>query len=529
MTLPPIGVSPPSALATRPRLFGALSQALDVRFVGADAGRQQPATTVYFGEDPVDITAPSLVLGTGAGAVVDESRVRFTRSESLDAHLRGWSISDATVPGVPGLAADRRAIGLAEVGGSPVWTTQTRAGGRLDHAIVMPEELDQGETLRSRLVPGEFFGLLPLVEFIRSLDRAAGWCRPPVHASFLMDDPNLHAVRYGYLDFERLASDGADIGFHLAVAMIPIDGWFNSPKASSIFRTHQDSLSLLMHGNNHTQHELGDGRAAEPRLEMIAQALRRVQRFEARSGVPVARVMAAPHGECSEEVARDMSRLGVESLSITRPFPWLEHPPADMPLAGWFPADTSSPLPVLERMPLTRESEELPLRAFLGQPIILYGHHWDLGADPGLLVDWTEQVSRLGEVSWASVGDISRGLVSWRSDGETLSVRPHTRRVDIRVPPGVSKLRVEGGGVGYESAVVRAGPGATTVVSLLDGGGEVSIPHGTTSVHVQMQSGAVIDPEQIGNPRWTPWPITRRLLSEARDRTRPWVDARRQR
>jgi hypothetical protein len=200
-----------------------------------------------------------------------------------------------------------------------------------------------------------------------------------------------------------------------------------------------------------------------------------------------------------------------------------------MPLAGWFPADTSSPLPVVERLPLTREPEDLPLRAFLGQPIILYGHHWDLGAEPGLFVDWAEQVSRLDEVSWASVGDISRGLVSWRSDGETLSVRPHTRRVDIQVPSGVSRLRVAGGGIGYESAVVRAGSGAATVVPLLDGGGEVSIPDGTTSLDVQMQSGAALDPEQIGNPRWTPWPITRRFLSEARDRTRPWVDARKRR
>jgi hypothetical protein len=342
-----------------------------------------------------------------------------------------------------------------------------------------------------------------------------------------MDDPNLRSVRYGSIDFEEIARGGS--GFHLAVAMIPIDGSLFSRKASHLFRTHPDELFLLMHGNNHTRNELGDGRGLQARLEMIAQALRRVERFEARSGVPVARVMAAPHGRCSEEVATDMTRLGLESLCITRPFPWLDRPPSASPLAGWFPADTSIPMPVVERMPLTRESEELPMRAFLGQPIILYGHHWDLGADPGLLVDWTEQVSRLGEVSWASVGDISRGLVSWRSDGETFSVRPHTRRVDIQVPPGVSKLRVEGGGVGYESAVVRAGPGATTAVSLLDGVGEVSIPHGTTSVHVQMQSGAVIDPERIGAPRWTPWPITRRLLSEARDRTQPWVDARRQR
>ena len=529
MTLPLIGVSPPSALATRSRLFDALSQALEVRFAAAGPGHPETQAVVFFEGEPDHAAVPSLALRSGSGTSISATSVRLARHVGVDAHLRGWTIADGDIDGASSLETVRGVATLADVAGRAVWTTQTRAGVRLDHVAMLPAELAPAETLRSRLVPGRFLGLLPLLHFVRSLAREDPWHLPPVRASFLMDDPNLHRVRYGYIDFERMAKDGADIGFHLSVAMIPIDGWFTGGKAASVFNANPDRLSVLVHGNNHTRHELGDSRDEPARVQMIAQSLRRVQRFEARSGIPVAPVMVAPHGRCSEEVARDMSRLGVESLCISRPFPWLEHPPADMPLAGWFPADTSSPLPVVERMPLTRDPEELPLRAFLGQPIILYGHHWDLGADPGLLVDWTEQVSRLEDVSWASVGDISRGLVSWRSDGETLSVRPHTRRVDIHVPPGVSKLRVAGGGVGYESALVRAGSGPATVVPMFDGAGEVSIPEGTTNLQVEMVSDAVIDPEQIGNPRWTPWPITRRLLSEARDRTRPWMDARRQR
>jgi hypothetical protein len=433
-------------------------------------------------------------------------------------------IGDETIGGGRSLAPDRQAVTLADVGGLPVWTTEPRAGARLDHAALVPEELGPDETLRSRIVPGRFFGLLPLVAFVRSLDRADVWHRPPVRASFLMDDPNLHSLRYGYIDFERLAKDGASTGFHLSVATIPLDGWFVSERAAHIFKTHPDRLSLLIHGNNHSRRELADGRGQKRRLEMIAQALRRVRRFEARWGISVASVMTAPHGECSEEVAWDMTRLGLESLCITRPFPWLDRPPSGMPLAGWFPADSSTPMPVIERLPLSRRPEEIPLRAFLGQPIVLYGHHWDVGLQPGLLAGWAEHVARLHEVSWAPMGAISRGLVSWRSQDETLWVRPHTRLVDIEAPAGISRLVVDGGGAGYEMAVVSDGTGVETAVALSDRAG-VPVSDSPTRLTIRMESQQVVNPNEIANPRWSPWPMTRRLLSEARDRTRPWTDA----
>jgi hypothetical protein len=528
MMLPTIEVSPPSALATRPRLFQALAEALDVAFSGPEKV-VTPSATVFFGKEADRVIAPSLVLGPGGSAPVGSPRIRISRSAILDGHLRGWEIADALVPRANGLAVDRDVTTLAEVSGAPVWTTRTQAGTRLDHAVLLPAELASDETLRSRLVPGRFFGLLPLVEFIRAVTRESGWKRPPVRASFLMDDPNLHAVRYGYLDYEELADEGVDLGLHLSVAMIPIDGWFVGGRVAQLFRAHPEKLSLLMHGNNHTRHELGDGRPQKPRLEMISQALRRAQQFETRSGVPIARVMAAPHGECSEEVARDMAHLGMESLCITRPFPWLQKPPPGKPLAGWFPADTSSPLPVVGRLPLTRDPDELPLRAFLGQPIILYGHHWDLAENPGLLADWVRHVDRLDDVSWASVGDISRGLVSWRSDGETLMVRPHTRRVEFPVPPGISRMVVEGGGEGYETALVSDGMRAVGAISLADGAGDIQLSGEISRLTVRMESAPALDPDEIPNPRWSPWPITRRILSEARDRARPRLDALRRR
>jgi hypothetical protein len=526
MTQPLIGVSPPPALESRARLFAALSDALDVRFASAGTAPSGVAALVQFGDERTPTGLPTLVLGAGRGVPTGATHVQLTRSVALDTHLRSWTIPDDAIAAAPSLEASQQSETLATAGDRPVWCTQIRDGIKLEHAALVPTELGNDETLTSRLVPRRFFDLLPLVHFLRTLDRPDRWHLPPVCASFVMDDPNLHSVRYGYLDFEQLALDATHIGFHMSVSTIPLDGWLVQRKAAHLFRTRQDVLSLLIHGNNHTRHELCDGRAEQSRLQMIAQALRRVRVFEARTGLPVAKVMTAPHGRCSEAIAWDLARLGLESLCISRTFPWLERPPADQPLAGWFPADTSTPTPVLRRMPLSSSPEQLPLRAFLAQPIILYGHHSDLADGTGVLAEWAERVARLDGVTWASVGEISRRLVSWRSCGDTIVVRPHTRLVEFQIPVGASRIRVERpGGIGYEHAVLREESSRETQLSPSDPQDRVATLSGQALQRIQINPSAAIEPYDVQDPSWSAWPLTRRFLTEARDRARPRVDA----
>jgi hypothetical protein len=345
----------------------------------------------------------------------------------------------------------------------------------------------------------------------------------------MMDDPNLHAATYGYVDYEKVVVDAQDLGFHLSVATIPLDGWFTSARTASIFRNHPRELSLLIHGNSHTKHELEDAESSVTPLQVLAQSIRRIQRFEQRSDVDVAQVMAAPHGRCSHESATAMARLGFESICITRPFPWLDRPPSEFPLAGWFPADTYSVMPTMGRVPLSVRPEEIALRAFLGQPIVLYGHESDLGVQPDLFSSWAEHVARLDDVPWASVKDISRGLVSWRTDGETLWVRPHTRMIEVAAPLGIERLIVEADGPGYETVTVTDGAGGSIAAPLSNGIAEMPVSGRPGKLTIRVQPGEVVDPDSIPAPRWSPWPLTRRMLTEARDRSRPRIDAWRRR
>ncbi len=511
---PLIEVSPGHAFTARRRLFDVVAQALDVRVVGTGEVDREPAARIVLDGGTPDPGAPALVLGHSEGTSAGDSTVRLTRSAALDVQLRGWEIQDERIASAATLPGDGHEV-LATVGGRPVWTSSGSGSSRFEAASLVPQELGAAETLRSRFVPGRFFELLPLIQFLRSVS-SERWTLPPTMAAFIMDDPNLHAGRYGYLDFGEMATRAS----HLTVATIPFDRWFTHSGTAQLFRDNPATLSLMIHGNNHTRHELADGRPDDDRLRMLAQSLNRSRALARTTGVRVAEVMAAPHGRCSEESSWDMARLGFESLCITRPFPWLPTPPATHPLAGWAPADTSSATPVVPRFALTATDGEVPLRAFLGQPIIVFGHHWDLRDMPTALDDWTARIARLGDVRWASVGEISRSLFSTRTVGETLLVQPHTRRVDVTVPEGTTRLRVETPtGPGYELTEMTTGHHTSV------GSDEPLVVVPGDRVTIRLRAGESLDPNSVPSPRWSPWPPTRRLLVEVRDRTRPTVDA----
>ena len=160
-------------------------------------------------------------------------------------------------------------------------------------------------------------------------------------------------------------------------------------------------LSLAMHGNNHTTHELRSLRTPANAVAAMAEGLRRVRRFEQRTGLSVSRIMVPPHESCSELAMEAMVRVGLEGVSMTRPYSWLEgdrgYPYADLrvfrPLAGWGPAELIAPgVPVIVRRGL--DEDDAVLRAFLDQPVVQYCHAADLRSGSLRWSEWLRSSTR---------------------------------------------------------------------------------------------------------------------------------------
>lgn len=455
------------------------------------------------------------------GAPGELTPVVLTKDPGLARPLRGRTIAEFAIAADP-LPIPSGANMLALAQGEPVWWQAGDAPAALSISGYPLAGLREGEALRDHLRVGRFMGLLPLVRFIEQVLGAGGWELPAPRASFVIDDPNLHWTSYGFLDYRELAAHAAQHGYHVALATVPIDGWLADRRAAALLAGEGSPISLIMHGNDHVARELDRLDSDAQAQSVIAQALRRIVALERRSGVTVDRVMTPPHGACSEVALRAMFALGIEAISVAPTYPWRVGLPASTPLAMWEPAElVAGGLPVLPRYALDAPREELALRAMLGQPLILYGHHDDFAQGLDILAQTASDIDGLGRVRWGPLGSIARDSYATRRLGETLLVRMHARRITLQIPPGVRELRVMipepfGGAAGHRltyatgelEVVFAAGMGTSQPLSV----------DGPTCMDLTLMADRPLDPAGVPAPGFTLWPWVRRGLAEGRDR-----------
>jgi hypothetical protein len=527
-----VGVFPAAALAEREALFVALEAAFPARFEGRDAGETNGLDgAIELGGSALaraaaDVGVRALALLTSEEKV-DATAITQELSDlpELDTRLRGALLPDTRLGGAFGSDASLSDLGgagvLASANGTPTWI---RAGA-LDLALLAPAELSPEEALRDRLCDGRSAALLPIVSCLRELTAQTGWQPPPARACLLFDDPNLHRPSYGFLDLPELALHAREHGYHAALAMVPLDAWLASAGAKRALADAAGAISLLVHGNDHNGGELGHQESEAEGLGLAAQAQRRIAAFERRSGVAVDRVMVPPHEQCSEAAALGVLRSGFDAITMTRPFPWLSQPPhhwlsrpdAAGPLVGWHPADFAGQLPVILRHPLlSRDAPELVLRAYLDQPLILYGHHEDVATGLDVLSDAAADVNRLGETRWCSVGEIAATNFESRRDGAELIVRPYARRIRVEVPDGIEHLSLQlplaHPGPDSERLTVAGQPAPIDEPIAVEAG---------VSVELRLCAADAVDPDSVPAPPRAPLALARRTLGEGRDRLLP--------
>jgi hypothetical protein len=516
----PIGVLPATEAARRTRLFQALEQVFPVRFEArADGHLAGLDAVVVFGAEHgpgerCDI--PCLVITESEpppGAGPDS--VRLSASDRIDPRLRGRGFEPSDVPARASLETQPVDDVLATTADTPIWIWRPSDGPNLYLSAVAPAELDGEQSIRDSLRPQRFMPLLPLVHLLREVTADRGWTPPPLRASMIIDDPNLHWPSYGYVNFQELAREARACGYHAAMAIIPLDLWYFDRRAVRIFREHHAELSLVVHGNDHVRAELAQPRPEREALELLTLALRRVTSFERRAGLQVERVMVPPHGVCSDTMFTALALKGFDAISWS--------PPPRSEISGWDVADFGpGGLPSLPRSLLV-DRDDVPFRAYLNQPIVLEGHHTDLSGGLGLLEEAAADVNRLGSVTWTSPGDIARTNFALRRLDDRLHVRMFSRRVQLVISEGVERISVDAPAYALqhdETVVVRRLGGETSHIAALSE--ELPVTAGKAEIQL-VRADAPAEPAQL--PAGLPWPYLRRALTEGRDRALPVATA----
>lgn len=395
------------------------------RHHNAQALKERPSIRVI----TADASAPAAV-------------VRFGIGLSSPSPFRGREV--LTASGVPSSALGGSGEVIATADGKPVWTTTSEGGVRHDTCWVTHPWIKKGECVFQHLNSDRFMNLLPLLEWFRCISDWQTWDHPPLRACFVIDDPNLHAARYGFLRFDQLAAEGRLNKYHTSLATVPLDGYYVNHTAARIIRDNEENLSLLVHGNNHTFRELARRRPVSAELALMRQAVARIHRLEQKAGVPVSRVMAPPHGVCSSGMMAAMVNAGLEAACISHGSVLTGNPGVPWTVSlGALPAAVISGLPVLARFGLDHKFEGNTLLAsYLNQPIIPVAHHWDFSKGIDILSSAARFINGLGTVIWTSLIPITRSNFSFRKKGHVLQIYTFSRISTAKVPEGVTELQL---------------------------------------------------------------------------------------
>ena len=543
-----IRVHPARAHGLHPRLFRELTRAFCIEFTPCDSIDQAlSGPCLIFGTPQLDSDSSKIrasthpwywVQSTGSPDTPSPSDSRRPANAKLgtipESSLRfeAFELRQDRLPEHRGLDPLDGFESAARTEQGIVWSW--RQGNRLRQYRVAlpPEELAEGHFLRDHLAPGRNLRLLPLIHFLRAMTDPEGFQFPSVLACMALDDPNLHWPSYGFVNFRKMAEHAREHGYHVAVATVPLDAWWTHKGAAQIFKEHSQHVSLMMHGNDHTYMELGRDQSQTSRLARMAQALRRVARFEQRTGLHVARVMEPPHGVCNHGFATALADLGFAAGLLTHDrvlecglrAEW----PADF---GLRELDRVDPFcPMIARCRWSQDwTQTVPLCALLGQPITIATHHEDAVGNFENFATIAQRINTLGPVHWCGFSEFTQSLYKARIQGEAILVHPYTRTLRVKRPPGVRTLSIQAPlSVGGEWTVeTRPRDGLALNAPANGSRGDTHVPFGDArELWVHALTAPRVDHRTHPVPTTGPWPVLRRFLSTSRDRTRPFIHSR---
>jgi hypothetical protein len=443
-------------------------------------------------------------------------------------------MTDAYAPALPPLrvaAEDQVAACQAR---RPVWIHRPAVDGAAARDVVsLPlPVLTERAHLHDFFNGGNFLCALPLLGFLQRLSASESFQPAPSRACFLFDDPSLRWRSYGFVNYQQLARHAQACNYHAAIGFIPLDGAWVNPSVAAIFRSNPARLSLAIHGCNHLRLEMARTYSPAQRMAMCAQALRRVGKVEREHLLSFCRVMESPFGVIDQAMFASLVALGYESALITIS-QFLHHHQGIQfsPCFGLQAAShVSGGLGMIPRITIKPcWQTDAILAAFLGQPIVIAGHHQDAAIGLESLEEIAETVNGFGEVRWCSLTEIARANYTTRLAGATLSVSIGSRRILLPVTEGVREVIIHRSWIADNAVEPLIVKGSDQTVRAIQSASAESAPvavMGPGTIEICSPVSNPVNPQEVPALRLRLWPYVRRMLTEARDQASPFLSLR---
>jgi len=454
------------------------------------------------------------------------NRISFTNSNLLDYRLRNKILDDFDYSSLSSISTKKNDVVFASICNNPVWIKRKINNTDLDIASTVLEELNNNNLLLDYFYKNGFFSLIPLIHFLREITSDNGYKMPSLKACFIIDDPNIRFLSYGYIKYIDLVSNAKIFNFHISLATIPLDLWWISKKSLKFFNNNKDYISLSIHGNNHLKEELLVNKYDGYEDKTIYQALKRICKFQKKYSYKIDKILVPPHGMASKKMLNSSAKLGLFAITVSRPYPWTDKYNEkqyeyfnDSSSLNFFPSDFVEGFSIIPRKKMNYTNNEILLSFFLNKPIILYSHMSDFRNGYSNLTEKAEYINSFEKVEWISLENISISNYAQKIENDVLNVLLFSNKVNLTIPENIKQIKVKifkfFGNVEdiYLEINNSFYPMIKSNKSL-----ESNIIDVNSNDNIEIQIKFTKENIDIKNPKFSIKPIIRRILTETRDR-----------
>lgn len=367
--------------------------------------------------------------------------VKFETLNAVPLPFRGRTLTSTVVAAPGSLNPSAEDEILAYVDSNPVWLrARTKTGVTYRTGFALPC-ITESQNFSDMFSGDRLFEALPLLHWLRELGVWGAELGSELRAAFVFDDPNLHWVTYGNVDYREVVRSAKCHHYHVSFATIPLDMWYSHRKTVELFRSNPAELSLCVHGNDHLKKELARDYSSVERRKLLCQSWLRKEKFQQKTGLKVSPVMVPPHGACSTAMLEELIDCGFEGACISHGSLSVHNPQAQwLRLLGLRRYELVEHCPVMPRWAFgNRDRNFVLVAAYLGQAMILRGHHQDLKSGIDLLVERAAFINGLGDVRWADLAQLNQHNYGSNLVGGRLVLYPNAPRIFVSQVPESAK------------------------------------------------------------------------------------------
>jgi hypothetical protein len=396
---------------------------------------------VYSGGDFSSLEKVAAIVGNSSSLARSDRAGKWAVTETLPEFCK--SMSGICVPvitkdpekGFRIDGKDANAVGLISNGGQSAFVRFIHRGVPLFISAEVGV-VDIQETLSGRDfdIRQHFLSAAPLILYIKWAFTSSSWQAPETPACLVIDDPLLKP-RYGFLKFQRLTDLMRHHNFSTSVAFIPWNWRRNNSRVVRLFKDNPETLSLSIHGCDHTGGEFGSrniGRLAWKSREALA----RMRRHHSATGLPHDPVMVFPQGVFSAlamEVLKRSQFMGVVNSEVLS----TDSEPPQIRIADYWNVAVLnySEFPIFTRRYASAGVENFAFDILLGKPCLVVAHHNDCHDDCRHIAEFMDRLNQLNvPLRWTNLSDVIRRSFRQRE-----------------VSPGVMEIEMYGSQVRIES------------------------------------------------------------------------------